>query len=66
MYKVIVHESFDGTLETDDYAAYARFAKKNDAVTHARSWTHTRRKFIEAQSSDNEWIWFPMIRSTKR
>jgi len=48
----IIHESFDGTLITDGYAAYARFAQKNDAVTLAQCWTHARRPFVDAQDSE--------------
>lgn len=52
----IVRESFTGTIVSDGYAAYARFAEKNDAVTHAQCWTHTRRKFIEAQDSEPDQV----------
>ncbi|MDB4224165.1 IS66 family transposase [Granulosicoccus sp.] len=48
----IIGESFAGTLVTDGYAAYARFAVKNDAVTNAQCWTHARRPFVEAQDSE--------------
>lgn len=42
---------FQGTLITDGYAAYARYVEKTAGVTHAQCWVHSRRKFIEAESS---------------
>lgn len=42
---------FRGTLVTDGYAAYARYVEKTDGVTHAQCWVHSRRKFVEAESS---------------
>ena len=36
-------------LLTDGYTAYAHYAKKT-GLTHAQCWTHTRRKFFEAQT----------------
>lgn len=48
----IIHDSFDGTLITDGYAAYTRFAQKKDAVTLAQCWTHARRPFVDAQDSE--------------
>jgi transposase len=43
---------FQGTLITDGYAAYARFAEQTQGVTHAQCWVHSRRHFIEAESLD--------------
>jgi hypothetical protein len=48
----VLRKHFKGTLITDGYAAYARFAKQTQEVTHAQCWVHTRRKFIEAESVD--------------
>jgi len=50
----IVSEQFEGTIVSDGYAAYSRFAQHNDAVTHAQCWTHTRRKFVEAENDEPE------------
>ncbi|MDZ7787028.1 MAG: IS66 family transposase [Halofilum sp. (in: g-proteobacteria)] len=50
-----VHEQlagFTGTLITDGYGAYRRFAKATGGVTHAQCWAHTRRQFIEAEKSE--------------
>lgn len=47
-----ISKSFQGTLLTDGYAAYARFAEKTEGVDHAQCWAHSRRKFIEAEDSD--------------
>ena len=45
-------EYFTGTLVTDGYAAYARYAKARPGVTHAQCWAHTRRGFERALDSD--------------
>ena len=37
-------------LLADGYAAYDEFAEKNPFVTLAQCWSHTRRKFIEAEN----------------
>ena len=43
-----------GTLVTDGYAAYERYAQSNKSVVHAVCWAHLRRKFIEAESLEPE------------
>ena len=43
---------FNGTLISDGYAAYARYAAQTSGVTHAQCWTHTRRQFVEAQAAE--------------
>lgn len=43
---------FQGTLITDGFSAYARFAEQTQGVTHAQCWVHSRRNFIEAESLD--------------
>jgi transposase len=45
---------FEGTLLSDGYAAYARYAEQCEGVTHAQCWTHTRRQFIEAENDEPE------------
>lgn len=45
---------FQGTLVTDGYAAYARYVEKTAGVTHAQCWVHSRRKFVEAESSSKQ------------
>jgi transposase len=45
---------FQGTLLSDGYAAYARYAEHGEGVTHAQCWTHTRRKFVEAENQEPE------------
>jgi len=50
-----VHEQlagFTGTLISDGYSAYHRFAKVSAGVTHAQCWAHTRRQFIEAEKAE--------------
>ena len=49
-----LYESFSGTLLSDGYAAYARYAAAQDNVTHAQCWVHARRYFIEAQKDHPE------------
>lgn len=46
--------AFKGTLLSDGYSAYERYAQKNDEVTHAQCWVHTRRHFEQAQTSEPE------------
>jgi transposase len=40
---------FSGTLLSDGYDAYDRFAARRSAVTHALCWAHTRRNFVRAE-----------------
>lgn len=48
----ILKNLFEGTLLSDGYAAYARYAEQSEGVTHAQCWTHTRRQFIEAENQE--------------
>lgn len=43
---------FNGTLISDGYAAYARYAEQTSGVTHAQCWTRTRRHFVEAEAAE--------------
>lgn len=45
-------KGFEGTLLTDGYAAYDRFAKTKPAITQAQCWAHARRYFERAQGSE--------------
>lgn len=45
----VLNDQFSGTLISDGYAAYARYAATQRGVTHAQCWVHSRRYFIEAQ-----------------
>jgi len=38
-----------GTLLTDGYSAYERWAETREKVTHALCWSHTRRGFVKAE-----------------
>jgi transposase len=42
-------DQFTGTLLTDGYSAYKKYAAKRDNVTHAQCWIHTRRYFEQAK-----------------
>lgn len=48
----VLGESFSGTLVSDGYEAYARYARHNPSVTHAECWAHTRRYFERAKEAD--------------
>ena len=50
----VLGESFSGTLVSDGYEAYARYARQNTSVTHAECWAHTRRYFERAKEADPE------------
>jgi len=41
--------TFKGTLLTDGYSAYEKYAQQTAAVTHAQCWIHTRRYFERSQ-----------------
>jgi len=43
---------FEGTLLSDGYQAYQRYAEKRDSVTHATCWAHLRRCFEQAIGHD--------------
>ncbi|MBU2503423.1 IS66 family transposase [bacterium] len=45
---------FSGTLVTDGYDAYDKYAARNQAVRHAACWVHARRGFEKALASDRE------------
>lgn len=45
---------FQGTLLSDGYSAYERYAKKHKKVKHAQCWVHTRRYFENALEGDPE------------
>ena len=50
----VLGKSFSGTLVSDGYEAYARYARQNTLVTHAECWAHTRRYFERAKEADPE------------
>jgi transposase len=45
---------FKGTLVTDGYEAYDRFAEKVTGLVHALCWSHVRRHFVDAESVEPE------------
>lgn len=45
----VLSTQFQGTLVTDGYAAYTRYAQQCEGVVHAQCWIHSRRKFVEAK-----------------
>ncbi len=51
----VIHEAlgaYQGVLLSDGYEAYERFAKASEGVTRAQCWSHTRRKFVQAEASE--------------
>ncbi|MFO7528716.1 MAG: IS66 family transposase [Marinobacter sp.] len=50
----VLNDQFAGTLISDGYAAYARYAQQQEGVTHAQCWVHGRRYFIAAQNDHPE------------
>lgn len=48
----IIGDDYRGTLLTDGYEAYARYADARDDVTHAQCWSHTRRYFERAKEAE--------------
>ena len=66
----VLNEQFSGTLISDGYAAYARYAQQHEGVTHAQCWVHSRRYFIEAQKDHPEQVtealqWIAMLYKTE-
>jgi len=47
-------DGFAGTLVSDGYEAYEKFASQSAEVCHAACWTHTRRGFDKALASDRD------------
>lgn len=50
----VLSTQYQGTLVTDGYAAYARYAEQCEGVVHAQCWVHSRRKFVEAKDCATE------------
>lgn len=50
----VLNDQFSGTLISDGYAAYARYAAAQKGITHAQCWVHSRRCFVEAQKDHPE------------
>lgn len=48
----LLRESFNGTLLSDGYSAYASYVEKIGPITHAQCWAHSRRQFIEAENDE--------------
>jgi len=48
----VLGDAFKGTLVSDGYEAYTRYARQNASVTHAECWAHTRRYFDRAKDAE--------------
>ncbi|NIR53080.1 MAG: IS66 family transposase [Phycisphaerae bacterium] len=45
-------DGYQGTILSDGYSAYERYAQASEQVTHAQCWVHTRRYFEQAQKAE--------------
>src|SRR5262249_23309177 len=43
---------FCGVLVTDGYIVYERFAQTVNRLVHAQCWSHTRRRFVDAERAE--------------
>ena len=50
--KKFIGEQYAGTIQTDGYDVYARYAAKAPQCIHALCWSHTRRAFLKAEASE--------------
>lgn len=50
--KEALGENWSGTLQTDGYHVYAKYAASLPDCVHALCWAHTRRAFLKAESAD--------------
>ena len=48
----IISDDYSGTIVSDGYVAYVRYAVARDGVTSAQCWSHSRRKFIDAEKDE--------------
>jgi transposase len=44
--------SFCGVLLTDGYIVYERFAQRVNRLVHAQCWSHSRRRFVDAEGAE--------------
>lgn len=52
----VLGRDFKGTLISDGYEAYTNYTKELESVEHAGCYSHTRRKFLEAESDEPELV----------
>jgi hypothetical protein len=45
-------KTFGGTLLSDGYKVYDRYAQEVNRIVHAQCWAHTRRHFVDAESAE--------------
>ena len=50
--KKFIGEKYAGTIQTDGYGVYAKYAAKAPQCIHALCWSHTRRAFLKAEASE--------------
>ena len=52
--ETVLGQSFQGTLLSDGHSAYTSYVQKNQKLTQAQCWVHSRRQFVEAEQSEPE------------
>ncbi|MHA7881553.1 MAG: IS66 family transposase [Saccharospirillum sp.] len=52
--ETVLGQSFQGTLLSDGHSAYTSYVEKNQNLTQAQCWVHSRRQFIAAEESEPE------------
>lgn len=57
-------DNFQGYLQTDGYAGYDQYARK-EGITHLACWAHARREFEKALSNDKERAEFALFQIQK-
>jgi len=45
-------KTYGGTLLTDGYKVYDRYAQEVNRIVHAQCWAHTRRHFVDAEPAE--------------
>ena len=50
--KAFLGEAYSGTIQTDGYEVYAKYAAKLPQCVHALCWAHTRRAFLKAEAGE--------------
>ena len=52
--RALLGKDFKGTLISDGYEAYEKYARQQPAMTHAQCWAHCRRHFETAKDAEPE------------
>ncbi|MEX0624352.1 MAG: IS66 family transposase, partial [Saccharospirillum sp.] len=52
--EAVLGQSFQGTLLSDGHSAYTSYVERNQNLTQAQCWVHSRRQFVNAADSEPE------------